>query len=329
MSERGYLLSDMFGGIFVGLIVSGIAYGVIWLLFSGDVAFVSFLIILPAASCAAAALIGDPGGTRGIRFYFSVPLLLIFAICALSVVALREGAVCIVMYAPIWIVSGEVGVFAAWHYRGLLNRRRDALCSVLIVLPFLAMQIEAQLPVPERRATVSRTIEIDAPAARVWPLLRGIPDVRPHEGRWNLTQDLLGVPRPRGAWLAGDGPGALRHARWAGDIAFNERITVWRPGREIGWHFEFGEMTGWNDVDRHLAPNGGTLRISDGGYRLTPLPVGRSRLELHTSYVMRTNVSAYARLFGEWFLGDIHGNLLTIVKDRAESAQSRLKNSKG
>ena len=54
------------------------------------------------------------------------------------------------------------------------------------------------IPLPEGNRVVARSIEIDAPAARIWPLLRGIDDVQPGEGRWNLSQNVIGVPRPLG-----------------------------------------------------------------------------------------------------------------------------------
>jgi hypothetical protein len=43
---------------------------------------------------------------------------------------------------------------------------------------------------------------------------------------------------------------------------------------------------------------------------------------LDTGYRMRTPVNGYAALWGELFLGDLEGNLLALVKQRAERCQA-------
>ena len=151
--------------------------------------------------------------------------------------------------------------------------------------------------------------------------MRGIPDVHPGEGGWNVTQDVLGVPRPIGARLIGEGIGADRHALWQHNIRFRERITRWQPGRALAWRFLFDDMRGWGYTDRHLLPDSSYFRVDTGGYTVTPIGPGLVRLTLHTSYRVRTPVNLYARLWGELFLGDLEDNLLALLKKRAETGR--------
>lgn len=284
---------------------------------SGLISF-SFLLVVPAAVCAFACYVGDPLATRTSVFYVMMPVWLLVAIVVASFVFLHEGVICVIILSPLWLISGWVG--AAITYR-LRTRVEDGktYCSAALLIPLLVMQIEPYVPLPQADVAVTRSALINASPERLWPLLRGIPDVRPGEGRWNVTQDLIGVPRPLGARLVGEGIGAERMADWGRDVRFRERITEWRPGARIGWRFIFDDIQGWRFTDRHLMPDSAYFRVTTGGYRMEKLGEGRTRLIITTRYWIRTPVNLYSRLWGELFLGDLENNLLALVKHRAEA----------
>ena len=286
---------------------------------SGFVA-ISFVIVQPAAICAFVCYVGDPLAQRRRSFYLLVPVVLLAGMIVLAIAFLQEGAICIAMLAPVWLLSGEIGSYLTYRLRTRepIDQSSVFLSPAMLALPLVMMPLEAMLPVPEARYIVSREIVIDAPAARIWPLMEGIPDLREVEGQWNLTQDLLGVPRPLSAKLVGKGPRSVRLAKWERGIAFREVVTRWAPEREIHWRFDFAGSEGWQFTDRHLRPDGASMRILDGGYTLTPLADGRHKLRLETRYAAQTHVNAYASLWGELFLGDLEANLLAAIRDRAE-----------
>ena len=288
----------------------------------GGLVSFSFLLILPAAISAFVAWIADPWGTRPRNFYLMIPVWIGVAVVAASLLILKEGVICVLILSPLWLGSGLLGAWGTWR----LRRRSEDLSSVFsaafLLLPLAAMQVEPFVPLPQRTFTVTRTIEVAATPARLWPLMRGIPDVQPGEGCWNISQDVIGVPRPLGARLVGAGVGAQRMANWGARVRFREVITRWAPGRAIGWRFMFDNLAGWAFTDRHLMPDSPYFRVLDGGYRVIPLASGRTRLVLATRYRVRTPVNAYAALWGELFLGDLENNLLALVKNRAERSQS-------
>jgi hypothetical protein len=278
----------------------------------------TFLLILPGAVSAFVVYVGDPMRRRGISFYLAVPACILGAVIVLAIVFLREGAVCVVMLAPLWFGSGVAGSLLVFGNRKPDKRHDDVFGSALLLLPLAAFVVEPSLPVPSTGATVSRSVVVQARPDQVWPLLRGIPDVQPGEGRWNVTQDIVGVPRPRGARLVGEGVGADRVAEWDHGVRFRERVTAWEPGRQIAWAFVFEDSEGWAFTDPHLRPDSRYFRVVSGGYHMEPLPSGATRVTLHTRYWIRTPVNAYGRLWGEVFLGDMENNLLALVKQRAE-----------
>ena len=48
-----------------------------------------------------------------------------------------------------------------------------------------------------------------------------------------------------------------------------------------------------------------------------------TRLILQTDYVMQTPVNMYNALWGEFFLGDIHNNILATIKTRSEAQKHK------
>jgi hypothetical protein len=288
---------------------------------NGLVSF-SFLLVLPAAISAFVAYVVDPWGERRLRQYLAIPFWLAVVVVVLSIVVLHEGVICVLILSPLWLGSGLAGAAITYRVRRALHDGRSY-CAGLLLLPLAAMQIEPAIPLPETTVTVTRSIIVAATPPIIWPLLRGIPDVHPGEGRWNISQDVIGLPRPIGARLVGDGIGAERLAVWGNNISFKERITVWQPGVRIGWRFIFDNMDAWGYTDRHLMPNSAYFRVIEGGYRMVPLGADRTRLILDTAYWIRTPANAYSALWGELFLGDLEGNLLALVKQRAETVVRR------
>jgi hypothetical protein len=291
---------------------------------TGGLISFSFLLVLPAAVCAFVCYLADPYAERTHGAYLTVPLWLLLVVVIASVFVLREGVICVLMLSPLWIVSGLIGAEITYRLRRRNpDRNGRTYCAALVLLPLLSMQVEPMIPLPRETKAVTRSIVVDASPARIWPLLRGIPDVHPDEGAWNLSQDVIGIPRPIGARLIGGGLGADRFADWGEHIKFRERITEWEPGRRLGWHFIFDDVAGWGYTDRHLMPDSPYFTVTTGGYTMQPLGPGRTRVTLDTRYKIRTPVNLYSELWGQLLLGDLENNLLALIKQRAEKVGER------
>lgn len=280
------------------------------------VASFAFLIILPAALCGFLAYVADPWNSRSHAQYLLIPLWVMLAVVVVSWLVLHEGVICILMLAPIWLLAGLAGAEIAYRTRRV-PKDGTVYCSTLLALPIAALLIEPAIPLPDTIYTVTRTEVVDARPAELWSLVRDIPDVHPSEGRWNFTQDVIGVPRPISANVVGNGVGAERYALWEDRIRFREHITRWKQDRQINWTFAFDDIRGWGMTDRHLMPNSSHFQVLSGGYNLRPLTGNRTSVTLHTSYRVRTPINGYARLWGELLLGDLENNLLALIEQRA------------
>lgn len=299
-----------------------VALGVYLLIEAGAGGAIGYtmLVVLPTALSAFVAWAGSLGRSWKRSSYFMVPVWLNVGLAAIGGIFLREGVICILMILPLWIAFGMLGVWPVYKYR----QRRDSVDSnifrgeALLLLPFLALAAEQQVAPPRDTYIVTRAITVDASAEQSWDRLLAIPAIAADEGRWNFSQSVLRLPRPVDSTLRGRGVSAIREARWQDDIRFQEIVTDWHPGRAIAWRFAFPDPSIHLRTDRHINPQSPQLHVERGGYRLTPLANGRTRIELWTRYSMATPVNGYAAIWGERILGDIQANVLAIVAARID-----------
>lgn len=288
---------------------------------SGLISF-TFLLALPAAVTAFITYVGDPLAERSRSFYTAgVPFSLFGAVVVASIVFLREGVICILMLAPFWLALSALGGYITWRLR---NRREPTenifRASTLLLIPLVAMQVEPVIPLPRDSGRITRSIVIDADPATVWHHARGVPHIAPDAGTWNISQDIIGLPRPIGAHLDRDGVGATRRVEWQDGIRFKEVVSDWQPARRLWWRFRFDEtdLDAWAMQDRHLLPDSPHYRITDGGYVLEGLGDGRTRLTLTTNYWVQTPVNWYGHLWGELLVGDVSRNVLAVIQQKSE-----------
>ena len=330
MAYRGDISGDNTRGTAVGRIAAACGIALLYALGSyllfdwvrpdSGIVSVSFAILQPAAICAFICYVGDPLASRGRSFYTLVPAASLAGMVLIGLFVLQEGVICVIMLAPIWIVSGMAGTLILYKFRPRQEEFDPASVFSLgfLAIPLVMFPLEMGIPPTPERYTVSQSIVIDAPAAAIWPLMEGIGDMQDDEGGWNFTHDIAGIPRPLSARIEGEGVGAIRHAQWGHGIVFDEVVTQSDRNVALRWNFDFTNSAGWEFTDPHLRPDSAYMEIVEGGYTLQAMGGGKHRLTLDTSYNARTHFNGYASLWGELFLGDMHRNLLTAIKQRAE-----------
>jgi hypothetical protein len=319
--NRRRLNRRVLSGFALALVIALSAFLLLSASRSGSAWFASlwFLALLPALLCALICYIGDPDRTRSSDFYWQVPLALCALVCVASIFVLHEGVICLVMLSPVWLISGWAGAFAMRSQR---QRRGPALKSSFLIIPLVAAMVEAQIPIPHETVTLTRSVLVKAAPEQIWRYAVSSRDIGDHEGRWTITHNIIGMPRPRESVMAGTGVGAVRTAYWGDHVNFQERIVAWEPGRKLGWRFNFTNSTVQDYTDKHISPDGEFLKIDSGDYRLRSVSADTTELTLTTRYIAKTHVNPYAKLWGELMMGDVQENVLAIIKDRAERASA-------
>jgi hypothetical protein len=272
--------------------------------------------LIPAAASALAVLVAGIRGKGSMGRATMMAASVVTTMLVGSALFFREGAICIAMAAPIFYPLSILGAIAVAALRGHCDSRTPP--ALVIVLPLLLLPIEQQSAYPTMHAAITTQIDIIAPLDTVWRDAVEIRGIRPSEQTWTPTHALLRVPRPVDAELIQRNGRLVRHATWQGGVQFSEIVTAWRRDRSVAWRFDIPKVTADRLLDEHLRLDQGYLRLEGGQYAFESLSPTRTRLRLTTRYSARTPWNAYAVLWSELVLGDIHRNVLNIVKRRAE-----------
>jgi len=241
---------------------------------------------------------------------------IVFAGLCLFTIAV-EGAICLVMAAPIGLglalVGGMVGYIIVGNRSGPLHP--TAMMLVLMSVPF-TMGMEKQADEPPPLFAVTTSVVIDAPPERVWPNVVSFPPIPP-ERDWILH---TGVAYPTQARIVGSGVGAIRHCIFnTGE--FIEPVEVWDVNHLLRFSVAYQpepmeEMSPYPHLKTaHLH---GYLRSQEGELRLTALPGGKTLLEGTTWYTDRIWPSQYWQMWSDLIIHHIHLRVLNHIKNLSE-----------
>jgi uncharacterized membrane protein YhaH (DUF805 family) len=263
-----------------------------------------------------AFLLNRPNAIPGAQTQLIVALTMA-SVGAIALVTAGEGAVCLLMAAPIALAIGAMGASLG---RRLAIRGDDSsplgATMVMIALP-LSASIDARRATTELRE-VRSAIVIDAKPMQVWPHVIAFRPLPP-------PTELVfrsGIAYPMRAEITGSGVGAVRRCVFSTG-AFVEPITRWEPGARLS--FDVAEqpqpMKEWSPYASITPPHlDGYFKSRRGEFRLSAMPDGRTRLEGSTWYEMRLYPSSYWALFGDALIARIHQRVLRHIRAEVEQA---------
>ena len=275
----------------------------------------TFLALPFAIGVSGGVVIRRAGGTFGQAVGAAMTLIgaVILVLCA----CLMEGIICVVMAAPIGAAIAFVGVVVG-YFLARTKAADGTLQSAAWLSIVVIVAVEGWNPPAPLEATTSSEVVINAPAARVWAELHDIRDLPP-------TENLLfqfGVAHPISTVTDGQGVGAARLCKLStGDMP--EIITVWKPGQELRF-----KVLSTPPSMRELGFFGQTIDTThihsayaslEGGFKLTTLPDGRTRLVGESHYLLNIAPASYWNLWTEEIVHMVQRRVLEHVKTRAEA----------
>ncbi len=228
-----------------------------------------------------------------------------------------EGLACIIMALPIAIPLSLLGGFV-----GFLIQRHGgmpeapSMMLLMMAVPLGVMSAENVDLVRPPRISVQTSIQIDAPAAKVWKNLIEFPDIE--EPATSFFR--FGVAYPIRARITGNGVGAIRECLFSTGT-YVEKINAWEEGRRMGFTIVSGPegMQEWSPYQirpRHL---NGYFVPESAEFRLIPTADGGTRLEGTSWYRNSMWPSGYWRLWSDALLHQVHLRVFQHIKKRAES----------
>lgn len=278
----------------------------------------AFLVVVPFAM---GVLTTRGRRAPGLAYRLLAPWVAILITVAVSWAIGWEGAICIVLGLPIMLVAGSVGgVVGAWM-------RRRSLLVVVPVLPLAVGAVEHRFGPPREERAVRTEIAVAAPVDVVWANVVNVAEIRPDERPWALYT-AIGFPAPLSATLPDTGVGAVREARFAGDVLFIETVTAWDPRRHLAFTVRAQtHVIPPSTLDPHVTVGGPYFDVLTGSYRLEPGDGGGVRLVLTSAYRLSTRVNPYAGLWTDLVMRSIQRNILAVIRARAEAAPPPLATS--
>jgi hypothetical protein len=225
-----------------------------------------------------------------------------------------EGLLCIAMALPFSLIvalfGGVVGRAMAVNFS---TSSRGLLTGLLLIPGSAALD---KLNQTDLTYEVISTIEIQAPAAKVWEHLIAFKEIE-SEPDWHFR---LGIAYPTRASISGYGVGATRYCEFSTG-AFVEPITVWDAPRRLNFDViaQPAPLQEWSPYQKVYAPHlEGFFKTRQGEFRLIALENDNTRLEGSTWYQIDIYPQAYWRIFAEAIIGSIHQRVLQQLKKDSE-----------
>lgn len=234
---------------------------------------------------------------------------------ALVLVAL-EGAICIIMVAPLAIglalLGGAVG-------RDIASRSRRPARDVwsFVALVPLVFATEYVLPTSTRFETV-QSIAVSAPPETVW---RSLLSTDPVEGPLALPFR-LGLAHPVRGEVIGEGVGAVRRGEFSTGTAI-ERITEWEPNRRLAFVVvdDIPAMRELSPYEHVHAPHAvGYFRTLHTSFELVRRADGHTDLIERTSHELRLDPVLYWLPMARWVVTENNARVLAHIRRHAEQA---------
>jgi hypothetical protein len=286
---------------------------------------VAFLFAMPFVCGFLAVYFAEIRQSQSIVVWLLVPWLTVLGGCAVMILFVLEGWICIIMYLPVGLAFSSVGGVVA----GLIARNKrlkrvgNVTTACILFLPFIFSPLESALNRRDIR-TVENVVDVQASPAAVWEQIKTVPAIRKNELQTSWSHR-IGFPDPIAATLSHEGVGGVRRASFDGGVLFIETVDVWEPEHRLAFsiHPETAQIPN-TTLDEHVTVGGPYFDVLRGEYRIEPLPNGKVRLHLTSWQRVSTDFNWYAHLWTDAVMSDLQKRILYVVQQRAQAQNGNL-----
>lgn len=282
-----------------------------------------FLVFTPLALGVVTVALAPPALRRSLRYAVAAPFASCLAFLVIVLAVQWEAAVSLAMALPLFLAAAPMGGLLAWALQMTLGRvSAGGVTGALILVlaaPYIVTPLERALPTVDSIRTNEAHLAIQASPSVVWGTITRFRLIGPEEQQFSWFH-LAGLPRPLEATLSADGVGGVRRGQWEDGLAFDEIITAWEPERGFTMLLK-ADTSQVADGGLPLAGIGGPyFDMLSARYELEVLGPQQVILRLITVHRLTTHFNAYGGLWTDFFMRDLSGYLLRIVKIRSEAA---------
>ena len=102
-------------------------------------------------------------------------------------------------------------------------------------------------------------------------------------------------------------------------MLFRETVIDWVPHRRLSFTIAVDSIP-TKTLDQHVTVGGEYFDVLDGTYEIVPISAKEVELRLWSTHRLSTHFNGYASLWTDFVMRQIQGNILQVVRDRAEAA---------
>ena len=280
----------------------------------------AYLFIVPIVIGAMTVFFGELKRKRSWWYRIFMPWAPIGLIAAILISLKWEGAICVIMILPSYLLMSSLGGVLYGLVRDMRGNQIGGFALAgLLLLPFLIGPIESRTSQETEYRKVHTAIDIDAPNTAVWPEIIEVRKFKPEEHHFSWVH-AIGFPRPVEATLDHPGIGGIRRASFEGNVLFFETIDAWDEGRSLSFNIAADpDSIPQTTLDEHVTVGGPYFDVLQGKYEIEPLAQGKVRLHLTSFYRLTTPFNFYSSLWTDFVMRDIQKYILAVLKDRSET----------
>jgi len=314
------------------LLLMGVAFGLVYGVilrwgaqsnFHGwtSVMSISFLLLVPFAVGFITVFVVERREPHKVWVWLLLPWFPVLGGSLGAMLALWEGFICVIMFAPIALICASFGGLIA----GLLVRlpramaAKNACLAVVALLPLMTNPWLHDLLIRRDLRNVENVRVIHASPEIVWKNIERVPRIARGELPFSWAHR-IGFPSPVEATLSYAGIGGVRHATFEGGVLFIENIDIWEPEHKLAFsiHAQTDRIPPAT-LDDHVHIGGPFFDVLHGEYVIEPLPDGNVRLHLSSQHRVSTDFNWYAHYWTDGVMADIQGTILTVIQKRCEA----------
>jgi hypothetical protein len=282
-----------------------------------------FTCFMPFAIGCVTVYFAEIGEPQRVRTWIWLPWIPLLAALGATMLALLEGMICVMMFAPLAMVLASVGGLLGGLAARLIrsDRAKRFTVACVMALPLVTAPWEKQVLYRLDEREVENVVDIKASPEVIWSNIRSVRTIRPDEVPTSWSHR-IGFPNPVEATLSHEGIGGVRNATFEGGLYFLETVDVWEPEHRLAFTIAAQtDLIPSTTLDEHVRVGGPYFDVLRGEYRLEPIGNGTIRLHLSSRHRISTDFNWYAHLWTDAVMSDLQRRILFVIRQRCERGE--------
>jgi len=275
----------------------------------------SVFILIPLFIGACSTVFYGKQRPSNIWTYVKLAAVSLLIYCAGLILFAIEGAICIIMAAPLGFLISMIGVAIADGFLLKRNNSASIIIGLAVCIPAV-MSFESISEEDEDVFSVSTSVVIDRSPEVVWKNVVVFSKMDP-PSEWLFR---AGIAYPTDAVIKKEGNRTVRYCNFSTGC-FVEPIITWQEPQLLAFNVEatprpLQELSPYNIDPAHLH---GYFVSKKGQFHLTALPNGKTLLQGTTWYAHKIKPAFYWRIWSNYIIHKIHNRVLQHIKAQAEA----------